>query len=64
MAMNSWFISYKVIHHNGGVYEHFEIFDADSSKSANEVLDEALDKIAQAHFTQPDRIMVVAFNRV
>ncbi|EHD6704364.1 TPA: hypothetical protein JLF01_002047 [Escherichia coli] len=62
--MNSWFISYKVIHHNGGVYEQYEIFDTDSTKSANEVLDEALDKIAQANFTQPERVMVVSFNRV
>lgn len=62
--MTTWFISIKIVHHNGGIYEEYEIFDVDSAKSGREVLDEYLAAKAAEHFTQEDRILVISFNKV
>ncbi|ADF60887.1 Uncharacterised protein [Enterobacter cloacae] len=62
--MNDWFMSYKIYHTNGGVFENFEIYGASSSKSASTVLIECTQKLASDYGVKPEQIMFISFNRV
>ena len=64
VKMNQWFMSYKIYHKNGGVFENFELYGANSSQSAIDVIKTFSQKLAQEHGVTVDQIMFVSFNKV
>ncbi|MEI7248359.1 hypothetical protein WCT80_18545 [Pectobacterium carotovorum] len=62
--MNQWFMSYKIYHENGGVFENFDFYGADVSQSAIDVIKTVSKKLAEEHGVRIDQIMFVSFNKV